>query len=112
MRRIRQWVGNHKKAGITKGLRWSAQTKHVPYAARAPWTLSPAPPSKNKWRMTRWTAARGSTIWTEKCIEAPGGILRSLIIQQLLRDEVPGNRFSWPRCTTTLVPRHVDLVTH
>src|SRR6266852_8189290 len=39
-------VGNHKKAGITKGPRWSAQTKHVPYAARAPWTLSPAPPSK------------------------------------------------------------------
>jgi len=29
--------------------------------------------------------ARGSTIWTEKCIEAPGGILRSLIIQWLLR---------------------------
>src|SRR6267142_1323044 len=50
MRRIRQGVGNHKKAGITEGLRWSAQTKHVPYAARAPWTLSPAPPSKDNWR--------------------------------------------------------------
>src|SRR5260370_36278722 len=25
------------------------QTKHVPYAARAPWTLSPAPPSQVNW---------------------------------------------------------------
>src|SRR2546430_4590269 len=29
---------------------WSAQTKHVPYAARAPWTLSPAPPSQANWQ--------------------------------------------------------------
>src|SRR5438105_6396739 len=33
------------RSGITGLPGRSAQSKHVPYAARAPWTLSPAPPS-------------------------------------------------------------------